>query len=245
MSDREKYLYYSLKYQGDNRKIKKAFENNEKAFPCSCLVKRIVIGDADYPKSLLELSDPPYVLYALGNLNLLKKKMISIIGSRVADDYALRMTDQLIEHMPKDYVVISGLAKGIDAQAHLAALKKHQTIAVLGCGIDIIYPLSNTELYHRIKRYGLILSEYPPQAPIQKHQFIARNRIIAALGHELVVMQAAVKSGTMSTVEFALNMGKEIYVCPYHMDEPLGSGCNNLIEQGASLLTSEYTLFKL
>ena len=245
MSEREKILYYSLKYQGDLKRIKKAILMNEKAYPCSCSVQRIVIGDRLYPKALNDLCDPPYVLYALGNVNLLNKQSISVIGSRNACDYALQMTDELIDHLPKDTVIVSGLAKGIDAQAHIAALRKHQTIAILGCGIDIIYPLSNTELYQKIKRYGLILSEYPPQAPIQKHQFIARNRLIAALGEKLVVMQAAQKSGTVSTVEFALNLGKDIFVCPFHIDEPLGSGCNNLIEQGASLLTSDYSLFKL
>ncbi len=245
MSEREKILYYSFKYKGDIHHIKKAIERNEKAYPCTCNVQRIVIGDPLYPKSLLALSDPPYVLYTLGNINLLKKRSISVIGSRKASDYALKMTDELINHAPKDMVIISGLAKGIDGQAHIAALKKHQTIAILGCGIDIIYPSSHQELYQQIKRYGLILSEYPPQAPIQKHQFIARNRLIAALGEQLVVMQAASKSGTMSTVEFALNMGKEIFVCPFHMDESEGLGCNNLIEQGASLLTSDYSLFKL
>ncbi len=245
MSEREKLLYYSLKYNGDNRLIKKAIERKEKTYPCACKTHYIIMGDFLYPKSLYQLPDPPYVLYAIGNLNLLQKNLISVIGSREPSDYALKMTDELIAHAPKDMVIVSGLAKGIDAQAHIAALKEHQTIAILGCGIDIIYPLINKNLYQQIKRYGLILSEYPPQAPIQKHQFIARNRIIAALGDSLVVMQAASKSGTMSTVEFALNLGKEIFVCPFHMDEPKGSGCNNLIEQGASLLTSDYSLFKL
>ena len=246
MTLREKLIAYSIKYEGDYRLIKKALLNQEEVQAVSCSVSIIVKGDRLYPKSLLLLDDPPFVLYALGNLRLLEKRSISVIGSRSALAYALEMTDFIIQQIPSDCVIVSGLAKGIDAQAHIAALKEHRkTIAVLGCGIDIVYPMSNLLLYEQIKRDGLILSEYPPHTQIRKHQFIARNRIIAALGESLVVMQAAQKSGTMSTVEFALNMGKEIYALPFHLNEAEGSGCNNLIQQGASLLTSEESLFKL
>lgn len=245
MLHRDRLIYYSLKYQGDVRLIKKALYAQEEAYLVKCDVQTCVIGDDLYPEALTQLEDPPYVLYALGDLNLLKEDKISIIGSRLACSYALNMTQRLIAQLPMKKVIVSGLAKGIDAQAHLEALKKHKTIAILGCGIDIIYPLVNTKLYHQIKSSGLILSEYPPQTAIQKIQFIARNRIIAALGEELVVMQAALKSGTMSTVDRALNLGKDVYVLPYHADEKHGFGCNNLIQQGAMLLTSVTSLFKL
>lgn len=241
---RDKLIYYSAKYDGDSSRIKKALNNNEDAYIINSN-ETIVVGDALYPNELLALSDPPYVLYYLGDIRLLSANKMSVIGSRTAFEYPLRITKELIDHSPLDWVFVSGLAKGIDAQVHRCALLTHNTIAILGCGIDIIYPRENEELYHLIQTKGLILSEYPPKTAIRKHQFIARNRIIAGLGASLVVMQAATKSGTMSTVEFALNLGKEVFVCPFHIDEVYGSGCNLLLEQGASLLTSDYSLFKL
>jgi len=238
MELRKRIIAYSYKYQGDYARITNAIKVYEPIDEVLNPWLLMVLGDSVYPPEFLSLKNPPWVLFYKGNINLLRLRKISIIGSRNSIAYAIRMTQHCIEGWSEPWVVVSGLAKGIDACAHLSALKKYSTIAILGCGIDEIYPRSNLALYQSIEKDGLILSEYPPQSGIQKNRFIARNRLIAALGTSLVVMQAAIKSGTMSTVDVALSLGKDIYCLPYHCDEVEGEGCNELIKQGAYPLTS-------
>lgn len=238
MDQREKLIAYSYKYLGNTNRISWALKHQEiievihHPWPC------IVWGDKAYPKELLDLKNPPWVLFYKGSLEFLTQKKLSIIGSRIAIDYAMTMTKLFIESMQEPGVIVSGLAKGIDACAHEVALNKFSTIAILGCGINEIYPKSNGYLYQQIEKKGLILSEYPPNSGSEKYRFIARNRLIAALGSSLVVMQAALKSGTMSTVDVALSLGKDIYCLPYRCQEFEGEGCNELIKQGAYPLTS-------
>lgn len=244
MLAREEMIALAFKYQGDHALIQKAILVNEKVAARS-YQNCVVIYDEHYPKLLYQLAQAPFVLFYEGNLELLNHKSVGIVGSRNTCDYGLYETGKLVENLNPETVVVSGLALGIDGYAHACALTHCKTLAVLGHGLDMIYPKANEKLYHRIKNEGLLISEYPPGTPIRKHQFVHRNRIIAALSNVLCVMQAQIKSGTMSTVEYALSLGIEIYALPYHVDEVEGSGCNLLIQQGASLLTSTTDLFKL
>lgn len=240
---REQLLAYSLKYKGDHRMIKAALLRNDHYEHCDYKGSFITWVDDAYPQSLKQLHDPPYVLYLRGRIDLLNLPMISIIGSRNHGSYSASWTQKCVEHF-KDFVIVSGMAKGIDGLAHTHALKQG-TIAVLGCGIDIIYPKQNTNLYHLIAKMGCIISEYPEGTPIQKHQFVARNRIIAALGSVLLVMESHLKSGSMITVNNALDCGKDVYCLPFSLDMPEGQGNNLLIQQGANILTNPLELTKL
>lgn len=232
-------IAYSLKYEGERSLIAKAVAQQEPYQPVSGIFNAITILDDAYPECFKNLAEPPFVLYYKGDLTLLKRDAISVVGSRDVTAYAKTMTEKLIGTLSKHCVIVSGLAKGIDACAHEAGLSGLSTIAVLGCGIDRVYPIENKDLYLRISKKGLILSEYPGQASPLKHRFPWRNRLVAALGKDLVVMQADLKSGSMITVTQALNLGKDVYTIPYDLTHPEGRGCNLLIQQGAMMILSE------
>ncbi len=235
----EQLIAYSLKYDGESTLIAKAVAHQEPYQPVSGVFNAITILDDAYPEGLKNLTEPPFVLYYKGDLSLLKRDGVSVVGSRAIIPYAKTMTETLVGALSKQAVIISGLAKGIDACAHEAGLLGLSTIAVLGCGIDRVYPDENKDLYKRISQKGLILSEYPGQVSPLKHHFPWRNRIVAALGKALVVMQADLKSGSMITVTQALNLGKDVYTIPYDLTHPEGRGCNLLIQQGAMMILSE------
>ena len=238
-------LAYSLKYEGDYTSIHKAIENNEPYVPVKEEGFYFTLCDEIYPESLKVLKNPPFVLYYRGNIELLKKECVSVIGSRNALSYSIKWTEKVVEELSKRYVIVSGMAKGIDGLAHLVAMENGNTIAVLGCGIDVIYPKCNKELYNQIKTKGLILSEYPMKTKVRKHQFVMRNRIIAGLGQSLFVMQSNLKSGSMITVNVALDCGKDITCLPFNCDQIEGEGNNFLIQQGANILTNLEELTKL
>lgn len=240
---REQLLAYSLKYHGDYAKIKVALVRNEPYIASAYKGSYLTVLDEAYPVSLRQLHDPPYVLYIRGRTDLLNLPCISIVGSRNHGSYSAEWTQKFVKHFAS-YVIVSGMAKGIDGLAHLHGLAQG-TIAVLGAGIDIIYPKQNTELYHHIVQKGCVISEYPEGTTIQKHQFVARNRIIAALGSALLVMESHPKSGSMITVNYALDCGKDVYCLPYSLDMPEGLGNNLLIQQGANILTNPPELTKL
>lgn len=244
MVDRNLLVALSIKYEGNYRLITQAIIAKEDILPVyseNC----VVYGDINYPKMLYHLEQAPYVLFYKGDITLLDRRSMGVIGSRNACRYALNETKNLIASLDQYWVVVSGLARGIDGFAHQCALNSCSTLAVLGHGLDWVYPKENAVLFQSIERLGLLISEYPSSTPIRKHQFVERNRIIAALSSVLCVMQAQIKSGTMSTVDVALSLGIEIFALPYHLDEMEGEGCNLLIQQGASLLTSSQDLFKL
>ena len=236
---REQLLAYSWTYEGETFRIRQALERNEPYQPVSGVLSAITILDDAYPDCLRILSDPPYVLYYKGDLSLLKREAVSVVGSRNMLSYAEGLTKHIVGLLAQRYVIVSGLAKGIDACAHSIGLDLRSTIAVLGCGIDRIYPSENRNLYRLIADKGLILSEYPGLAQPLKHRFPWRNRIVAALGKTLVVMQADHKSGSMITVNEALNLGKDIYTVPYDLTRLEGQGCNLLIQQGANMILSD------
>lgn len=189
-----------------------------------------------YPDHLLTLIDPPAVLYAKGDVSLLAKKMkVAIIGSRKASLYSKQVLSfivpPLVEH---DVVIVSGLAKGADTFAHKAAmLYGGKTIAVLGHGLFHLYPKENEEIRDEIGGKHLLITEYPPYVRPERWTFPMRNRIISGLSDAVIVTEAARKSGTMSTVEHALDHGKDIYAVPGAVTSILSEGPNKLIDEGA------------
>jgi DNA processing protein len=243
---RNQLIAYAYRYLGSNTLIKKALLVNEPYHQVSEPFNCITILDLNYPNELRRLSDPPYVLFLKGQQEILHKKKIAIIGSRKMCSYAKIMTDRLIASVSSNYVVVSGLAHGVDGCAHQCALQyKIGTIAVLAFGFDTMYPKAHLSLAQDIECNGLLISQYPPHTPIEKYRFVERNRIIAALSDVVCVMQAGIKSGTMSTVNAALDCGIDVFCLPYHVDEPYGEGNNLLIQQGANILTNFNDMIKL
>jgi len=230
-----KYLInLAIKYHGNYDKIFKAVKNKEVTEIIYDDVLAFTILDDCYPSELLDLKKPPLVLFYRGNLNLLSKDKIAIVGSRMPSDYAKKVTKDLIVSLDKKKVTVSGLAKGIDAIVHENSLDR--TIAVLGCGIDYVYPKCNKILYKMIEDQGLIISEYPFDEKPQKYYFPFRNRIVAALSTKIIVTAASCNSGTMITVNEGLELNRDIYTFPYSIYDKNGEGCNNLIQQGANLI---------
>ena len=236
--NRETLISYSFYCNGEYDRLCRMIARNEKV-ELKQIDNVLTYLDDDYPQKLSQLSEPPLVLYYKGDLSLLKQPAIAIVGSRQAGDYALEATRRLALHY-QDKVIISGLAKGIDACAHQNAAK---TIGILGCGIDYYYPYVNKQLIDKVAAEGLILSEYPGLCKPLAYHFPFRNRIISALADTVYIMQSSRKSGTMSTLNEALNLGKEVRVLPYGLFDELGSNNNLLIYEGAVPISSEEIAF--
>lgn len=196
----------------------------------------ICIGDAEYPALLAEISDAPPVLWVRGNTGALRKPMIAIVGARNASSLGARMTRSLARELSiAGYVVVSGLARGVDTCAHLASAE-HGSIAVLAGGVDILYPAENTLLAESMLETGAIISEQPlGMAPMARH-FPMRNRIISGLCRATVVIEAASKSGSLITARDALDQGRDVLAVPGHPFDARAAGCNMLIRDGATLV---------
>lgn len=203
-------------------------------------ISLINITDENYPENLRNIYAPPITLYTKGDLNLLKTTGIAVVGCRLPSEYGKIVSRKLSEEIAsKGFTIISGLASGIDSIAHKSALKScGKTIAVLGSGIDIVYPSENRELYVEIAEKGLIISEYIVGTPPNAENFPQRNRIISALSDGVLVIEAKKKSGTMITTDYALEQGKELYVIPGNITSSTSEGTNNLIKEGAKMVTS-------
>ena len=201
----------------------------------------ISIKDQKYPKLLKEIYDPPISLYIRGNKNILNNDTVAIIGCRECTDYGRNITKKLAYDIAKNKItIISGLAKGIDAVAHKGAiLAEEKTIAVLGNGLDTVYPTENIGLAKEIlQKGGAIISEYPLGEKPQKQNFPERNRIVSGISKGVVVVEAKEKSGTLITVDFALEQGRDVFVVPGNIDSEESTGTNRLIKQGAKVVTS-------
>lgn len=233
---RNKILYYAIKYNGDYNKIKKAMINKEPYQIVKTASKFITIYDKVYPDKLKRLNRPPFILFYKGDIELLNKKSVAIVGSRKISLYGHKYTKLICQSLKRDYVIVSGLAAGVDSEAHKEAIKDGKSIAVLGSGINYIYPKSNTNLYNFMIKDNLIISEYPDNVVPKPYFFPFRNRIIAALSESIFVTQATMRSGTMLTVNEALELNKNVYVLPYRIDDADGRGCNYLIQQGANVI---------
>jgi DNA processing protein len=193
-------------------------------------------GDPRYPARLLELTDPPPVLFARGDLELLNRPAVAIVGARRASGYGLGAARRLASGLAgAGVVVVSGMALGIDAAAHAGALDGG-TIGVLGCGIDVVHPPRHGALYEKVAARGLLVSEFLPGDPALPYHFPQRNRLIAALALGVVVVEAAQKSGSLITAEHALDLGREVFAVPGPIDHETSAGPNALIRDGARLV---------
>jgi DNA processing protein len=196
----------------------------------------IPYGGREYPKSLMTLPDAPPLLWAIGNTALLQKPMVALVGARNASSLGTRMARSLSTALTKDgYVVVSGLARGVDTAAHLAALEGG-TVAVMAGGVDVIYPAENAVLGQEIGEQGLRISEQPMGTVPQARHFPTRNRIISGLAEAVVVVEAAARSGSLITAKNALDQGREVLVVPGHPFDARAAGCNMLIRDGATLV---------
>lgn len=246
MNKRDKLIQYSIKHNGDWTKITNAIRNNEPIQYQNPITPCITYFDEEYPDSLRQLRYPPWVLFYVGDISLLKKKCITIVGSRDLNEYGKQLTTYTSKVLSKKYVIVSGLAKGADALAHHASIDNQgKTIGVIASGLHTQYPTCNLDLYEEMKHNHLILSEYPYNTGIQKHHFIYRNRILAALGDKCIVTSAKVRSGTMFTVNEAMNLGKEVWCYPYLFDDVYGKGNNKLINDGAMILYDHHQLLDM
>ncbi|WP_299554244.1 DNA-processing protein DprA [uncultured Tateyamaria sp.] len=196
----------------------------------------VPLGDADYPAPLAELSDAPPFLWVLGKTSLLRKPMIALVGARNASSLGTRMARSLARDLGAEgYIVVSGLARGVDAAAHLAALETG-TVAVQAGGVDTIYPAENTTLAEDIAAKGARISEQPMGLQPMARHFPARNRIISGLAQATIVVEAAAKSGSLITARDALDLGRDVLAVPGHPMDARASGCNMLIRDGATLV---------
>ena len=198
-----------------------------------------------YPEHLLKLIDPPAVLYMKGDHTILSNKLkVAIIGSRQATTYSRDVMSLIVPPLVKsNTVIVSGLAKGADTMAHEAAIAYGgKTIAVLGHGLFHLYPKENDRLAAEISRNHLLITEYPPYVKPERWTFPMRNRIISGLSDAVVVTESAMKSGTMSTVEHALEHGKDVYAVPGSVTSDLSAGPNRLIDEGAQPLWNGFQI---
>lgn len=203
--------------------------------------RRRLIGwhHADYPSLLRHGPCPPAVLFAVGDTTLLQRAQVAIVGSRRPSaggrDNARHFASELVD---AGFVITSGLAEGIDAAAHDAALRRGRTIAVIATGPDIVYPPGNAALMHRIADEGLVLSEHPPGTRAIRQHFPSRNRLIAGLSLGTLVVEAAQRSGALITARLAGDAGREVFALPGSIHNPMARGCHRLIRQGAALVES-------
>lgn len=196
----------------------------------------IFFHDPDYPERLADLPDAPPFLWAKGDISLLNRPTIAVVGARNASSLGMRMARRLSKELAENgYGIVSGLARGIDTAAHQAALESG-SIAVLAGGIDIIYPAENADLAANLARKGCLVAEQPPGTePVARH-FPIRNRVISGLAQAVVVVEAAEKSGSLITARNALDQGREVLAVPGHPIDARAGGCNLLIRDGATLI---------
>lgn len=247
LTNREIILYLSLLYKGDWDKIYKAIQSKEYSLEDPIIIGKIknlkcgyiTILDPEYPDYFRLIPRCPFVLYYYGDISLLDTcdNNMAVIGTRKPSAYGLRATEDIVHSVANHFVIISGLAKGIDAAAHRAALDVGgRTIAILGSGIDYCYPIENKKLYDQIKAdpKNLIISEYPGETVPSQITFPLRNRFIAAFSKGVIITEAYQYSGTSITATFALSLQRPIMVVPSEAFK--GSLCNELVNEGARLI---------
>lgn len=200
----------------------------------------LTIRDEDYPANLRQIHDPPVVLYVRGDLRESDRFSVGIVGSRRASIYGKSMAERISKDLANRGICIaSGGARGVDAAAHKGALSAGgRTIAVLGCGIDVVYPSEHQELFARVVESGAVVSEFPPGTKPEGWRFPARNRIISGLSKAVLVIQAPVDSGALITARFAAEQGRDVYALPGNVDDIRNEGCHKLIRDGAVLIES-------
>ena len=203
------------------------------------VIHAIARHDPGYPPPLAELHDPPSRLFVRGEVDALSRPNVAVVGARSCSAYGAQVARTLARELAAvGVVVVSGLARGVDGEAHRGALEGGgRTVAVLGCGIDRDYPRSHAELARRIVASGAVVSEYPPGVEPAPWRFPARNRIIAGLSLATVVVEARERSGALITADFALELGRDVFAVPGEITSGLSAGTNDLLRQGAAPLT--------
>lgn len=210
-------------------------------------VRILTIGDADYPDRLKNIFGPPAVLYVKGRLPAFDEELaVTVVGSRKPSEYGRRMAARLgLELARGGALVVSGIAQGLDTEALKGALKGGGgVVSVLGCGVDVHYPWQNRYLYEDVAAAGALISEYPPGTEPEGWHFPVRNRILSGLSLGAVAVECTLKSGTMSTVNQAMEQDRDIFAVPGNVDAPLSEGPNRLIQQGAKLVTCARDIFQ-
>ena len=244
---REIAIYLSLYFKGDWNQMYQVYVSKQFDFSDPVIIAKVrnlkcgalTIFDDNYPEYLKTVPQPPFVLFYYGDISLIHEveKNISVVGTRNPTAYGVNSTREVVHELADHFVVVSGLAKGIDGIAHQSAIEVGgRTIAVLGSGIDYCYPIENQELYDNIKSNpnNLIISEYPEDTIPSQINFPLRNRFIAAFGRGLLITEAFRRSGTSITATFALELQKPIMVLPSEAFKE--SLCNKLISEGARLI---------
>ena len=193
----------------------------------------------DYPESLSQTEIKPLVLYAKGNLDLLKGDIFGIVGSRKSLPLSISLAEEYVKALSKSFTFVTGIAEGVDSAVIKTALQENaNVISVVAGGFDNIYPSANKDLIDKVKEKGLVLSEYPPKVAPKPYYFPVRNRIIAGLSKGVLIVSGSKKSGTLYTAEYAGEYGKDLFAIPYSVGIKSGEGCNDLIKNGAILTDS-------
>ncbi|MFM2407863.1 MAG: processing protein DprA [Pseudomonadota bacterium] len=200
----------------------------------------VTLADGDYPQALLNISDPPFLLYAKGNLALLNQAAIAVVGSRYATPQGANNATAFAKMLSASGLcVISGLAHGIDAAAHQGGLAgRGSSIAVVGTGLDKVYPAANRGLAHELAQHGLLISEFALATPPLAGNFPRRNRIISGMSLGCLVVEASLQSGSLITARLAMEQGRDVFAIPGSIHSPQSKGCHALIKQGAKLVES-------
>lgn len=223
-------ILFMEKYKSlDSKSLRKVFNQ----YPS------ISILDDEYPIELKNCYNPPVLLFYQGNVDLLKRPKMAVVGARTASQTGTKSVQKIVSELGNQFVIVSGLARGIDTSAHISALKNGgATIAVIGCGLDVHYPKENKLLQEYLGKNHLILSEYViGEAPLKFH-FPERNRIIAGLSQGVIVAEAKMRSGSLITCERALEEGRDVFAIPGNILDGKSDGCHHLIKEGAKCITS-------
>lgn len=187
--------------------------------------------DDEYPKQLRMYDNSPVLLYCKGDVKLMQSDCFAVVGTRYPTKYGVRVTEDFVGNLSSRFCIVSGMARGVDSVAHRACLDNMgKTIAVLGCGVDVVYPPENKGLYDEIVERGLVISEYAPGEIANAHNFPARNRIISGLSRGVLVTEAGEKSGTILTINYALEQGKDVFCVPGSIYNKASAGCNLYIK---------------
>jgi DNA processing protein len=218
-----------------------AVDQQQKALEAGAQI--ISVQDPRYPRLLREIFDPPLLLFTIGNINLLSTHSIAVVGTRSPTPYGMAAAERLSADLVRTgLTIVSGMARGIDTCAHQAALREDgNTVAVLGCGIDILYPSSNRKLYDDIARKGLLVSEFPMAEAAFPQNFPIRNRIISGLSVGVVVVEGAQHSGSGITARVAADQGREVFAVPGNITSKMSWGPNLLIKSGGAKLVQEWS----
>ena len=243
-----------LEIEGLSQRVAKEIRNG----PCTERVDRelalvnevgawlLTLDDPRYPRRLKEIYDPPPVLYVRGEVKESDSLAVAIVGSRKTTPYGRWITEKIARDLAKQGVtIVSGMARGIDSLAHWGAISAgHRTIAVLGCGVDVIYPRENRPLLSKIIEQGAVISEFPIRCPPEAGHFPKRNRIISGLAMGVIVIEAGEKSGSLLTAGYALEQGRDVFAVPGNVGASGSRGTNQLIKEGAKVVLSSQDILE-